>query len=135
MESYLDENEYNDQDNFSDSDDLDNFLNSNSDNIYCLYEDLQNSFWITSPVFLCNMRFHHLINFFCDLILYKKSNYISKSKFMLKKFHNVYKDELQISYDTVYKFLKFHFRYNINYETWLSFCYHLSEKYEIVKGL
>lgn len=132
MDLYSNEYSSNDnEDSFSDTDDVDNFLHYNSDYIYSLYEDLQNRFSFISPAFLCNMRFHHIINFLCDLVLYKTSEYRCQNKIILERFKQMYSSELEISYDIVYRFLKHHFKFSIQYKDWLVFCYRQSAKYEI----
>ena len=47
-------------------------------------------------------------------------------------FNNYYKQELEISYDIVYKFIK-RFKIISPYNHWLYFCYKYSDLYEIQK--
>lgn len=132
MDVYLNDYEQNENnDSFSDTDELDDFLISNSDYIYNLYQDLQDRFACVSPAFLCQLRFYHIFNFFCDLVLYKKTDYNCVNKPLLNQFNNFYNSELQISYGIVYGFLKRHFRFTIQYTQWSVFCYCLSAKYEL----
>ena len=132
--------EYDENENYtssSDYDDIDNFLDNYSDDLYLLYEDIKSKSEPHSPFFLCKMRFHHITTFLIDILFKPESDSKlndEKNPFsLIIDFNNFYQDEISYSFNIISAYIKKHFKYTIPIEYWIFFCYHLSDIGEIQK--
>lgn len=121
----------------SEYDEIDNFLDNYSDDIFLLYEEIKSKFESNSPFFLCKMRFYHVTTFLID-ILYKPESKLeyesNKNPFsLINGFNNFYNNEISYSFNIIYAYIKKHLKYTIHIDHWIFFCYNLSDIGEIQK--
>lgn len=107
----------------------DNFLDYYKDDVLYMLEDMKSRFKM-SPFFMSNVNLPILTNFLINQIIQKPTLPIINNHIFL--FSNYYKQELEISYNIVYKFIK-RFKIISPYKYWLYFCYSYSDLYEIQK--
>lgn len=121
----------------------DDFLDYYTDDVLYILEDIKSRFSL-SPFFLSNVNLPILTNFIINQII-KKPNTLQIINTSVQNmegavtqnhnnhiflFNNYYKQELEISYSIVYKFIK-RFKIILPYKCWLYFCYTYSDLYEI----
>jgi hypothetical protein len=119
----------------SDYDEIDNFLDNYSDDLYLLYGEIKSNFESVSPFFLCKMRFHHITTFFIDILFKPGSISIDENNpfSLINDFNNFYKNEISYSFNIISAYIKKKFKYTIQIEHWIFFCYYLSDIGEIQK--
>jgi hypothetical protein len=108
----------------------DDFLDYYKDDVLYMLEELKSRF-TGSPFFMSNVNLPILTDYIMMRIV-KKPNKIQNSfiKDSLRIFHTYYKQELEISYNIISKFLK-RFKITLEYNSWLYFCYTYTDLYEI----
>jgi len=107
----------------------DDFLDGYKDDVLYMLEDMKSRFKM-SPFFMTNVNLPILTNFFINQIIKRPTLPIINNHIFL--FNNYYKQELEISYNIVSKFIK-RFKIISPYNYWLYFCYRYSDLYEIQK--
>ena len=104
----------------------DDFLDDYTDDLLYIIEDLKSRF-STSPFFISNINLPILTNYMINCI-FKKIPRIPNNNHLV--FTNYYKNEIDISYNIIYNFLK-RFKIILPYNSWVYFCYMHSDLYEI----
>lgn len=105
----------------------DDFLDYYTDDVLYILEDLKSRFQM-SPFFITHVNLPILTNFIINQIIKKPTLPIIHNHIFV--FNNYYKQELEISYSIIYKFIK-RFKIILPYKSWLYFCYTYSDLYEI----
>jgi hypothetical protein len=110
----------------------DDFLDYYKDDVLYMLEEIRSRF-TCSPFFISYVTLPILSNYTMMCIV-KKPHKIQNSfiKDCLSNFHTYYKQELEISYNIISKFLK-RFKITLKYNSWLYFCYTYTDLYEIQK--
>lgn len=131
-ENFKNESEYENDKKLSKPELIDNFLFFESYNMIILLENIKNHFSNTSPFFLDYIKIYNLSDFIINLLFLNKS-YTQFKNFNLnfiELFRSTYYNELNISYNIIYNFLK-KFNYNIDFKIWILFCITYSNLYEL----
>jgi hypothetical protein len=108
----------------------DEFLDYYKDDVLYMLEEIKSRF-TCSPFFISYVTLPILSDYIMMRIV--KKPYIipnSRIKDNLRIFHTYYKQELEISYNIVSKFLK-RFKITLQYDSWTHFCYIYTDLYEI----
>jgi hypothetical protein len=106
----------------------DDFLDYYKDDILYMLEDIKSRF-TCSPFFISYVTLPILSDYIMMYIV-KKTQIPSSINDRVHIFNTYYKQELEISYNIISRFLK-RFKITLQYKSWLWFCYTHTDLYEI----
>jgi hypothetical protein len=113
------------------TDAIDKFMYSYSDDVINLYKYIKQRFTISSPFFLSYLYSYHLTCYIIDKCILHENFTYSYNKNTFNYFCTYYNNELQISYTDIQKFVKSTIKSDISYDDWCIFCFLYTDLYEL----
>jgi hypothetical protein len=116
------ENSYYDIDDDIISNNHDMLLLHYTNDILDIFDNYKERF-ATNPDFLCKLKGFIFVNFVIDYILHPSSNRIKNNASISENeiFEDVFKNELKISYNIIYQFMK-ELKVDLSFDNWKTYC-------------